>query len=102
MRTPPPRNTLVVIAGALFWACGSAATAFAHGSMIVPQSRIYRCAFDGDIENHQDPACRAAIDLGGKQAMDDWNGMRQANADGNQRGSGPRILNVRYEGFTSR
>lgn len=84
MRTPP-RNTLVVIAGASFWAFGSAATAFAHGTMIVPQSRIYRCAFDGDVENHQDPACRAAIDLGGKQAMYDWNGMRQANADGNHR-----------------
>lgn len=57
----------------------------AHGTMIVPESRIHRCAFDGNVENHQDPACRAAIDLGGKQAMYDWNGMRQAFADGRHR-----------------
>lgn len=57
----------------------------AHGTMIVPESRIHRCAFDGSVENHQDPACRAAIDLGGKQAMYDWNGMRQASADGRHR-----------------
>lgn len=56
-----------------------------HGTMIVPESRIHRCAFDGSIENHQDPACRAAVDAGGKQALYDWNGMRQASADGRHR-----------------
>ena len=57
----------------------------AHGTMIVPESRIHRCAFDGSIENHQDPACRAAVDAGGRQALYDWNGMRQASADGRHR-----------------
>jgi len=67
--------------------CGAftARSAFAHGTMIVPESRSHRCAFDGSIENHQDPACRAAIDLGGKQALYDWNGLRQAAADGRHR-----------------
>jgi len=66
-------------------ALAPATRAFAHGTMIVPESRIHRCAFDGNVENHQDPACRAAIDLGGKQAMYDWNGLRQAAADGRHR-----------------
>lgn len=57
----------------------------AHGTMIVPESRIHRCAFDGSIENHQDPACRAAVEAGGKQALYDWNGMRQASAAGRHR-----------------
>ncbi|MFN8600152.1 MAG: lytic polysaccharide monooxygenase [Candidatus Binatia bacterium] len=61
------------------------ARAGAHGTMIVPESRIHRCAFDGSIENHQDPACRAAVEAGGKQALYDWNGMRQASADGRHR-----------------
>lgn len=61
------------------------ARAGAHGTMIVPESRIHRCAFDGSIENHQDPACRAAIDAGGKQAMYDWNGIRQGDANGRHR-----------------
>ena len=76
------RNTLVAFAAALTMVIGSATAARAHGTMIVPESRIHRCAFDGSIENHQDPACRAAIELGGKQAMYDWNGLRQAAADG--------------------
>lgn len=79
------RTTLFVVAAALCGTLGNAAHAHAHGTMIVPESRIHRCAFDGNVENHQDPACRAAIDLGGKQAMYDWNGMRQANADGRHR-----------------
>jgi len=48
---------------------GGSSSVHAHGTMIVPESRIHRCAFDGSIENHQDPACRAAIDVGGKQAI---------------------------------
>lgn len=67
-------------------ALGVARLAHAHGTMLVPESRIHRCAFDGNIENHQDPACRAAIDLGGKQPLYDWNGVRQAAAAGNHRG----------------
>jgi chitin-binding protein len=68
------------IAGAVVAA--AATQGRAHGTMIVPESRIHRCAFDGSIENHQDPACRAAIDRGGKQALYDWNGIRQGDAAG--------------------
>ncbi|MEW6267936.1 MAG: lytic polysaccharide monooxygenase [Thermodesulfobacteriota bacterium] len=63
----------------------AATEARAHGTMLVPESRIHRCAFDGDVEDHQDPACRAAIEAGGKQALYDWNGVRQGAADGRHR-----------------
>ena len=79
------RTTLFVIAAALCGTPGLAARASAHGTMIVPESRIHRCAFDGSVENPQDPACRAAVDAGGTQALYDWNGMRQASADGRHR-----------------
>ena len=58
---------------------------FAHGTLIVPQSRIHFCRFGGNPENHSDPACRAAIALGGTQAIYDWNGVRQGNAAGRHR-----------------
>ena len=63
----------------------TARLAGAHGTMLVPESRIHRCAFDGSVENPQDPACRAVVAAGGKQALYDWNGMRQASADGRHR-----------------
>ncbi len=55
---------------------------YAHGTMIIPESRIYKCRFDGNPENHMDPACRAAIEVGGKQPIYDWNGVRQGDANG--------------------
>ncbi len=58
---------------------------YAHGTMLIPESRIYKCRFDGNPENHQDPACRAAIELGGKQPIYDWNGVRQGDANGQHR-----------------
>jgi chitin-binding protein len=64
---------------------GAPTRAHAHGTMLVPESRIHRCAFDGSIESHPDPACRAAVDAGGKQALYDWNGVRQGAADGRHR-----------------
>ena len=57
----------------------------AHGTIVVPPSRVYECRFNGNPENHQDPACRAAIELGGTQPMYDWNGIRQGNANGQHR-----------------
>ena len=54
----------------------------AHGTMVVPPSRVYECRFNGNPENHQDPACRAAVELGGTQPMYDWNGIRQGSANG--------------------
>ncbi len=53
-----------------------------HGTMVVPPSRVHECRFNGNPENHQDPACRAAVAAGGTQAMYDWNGVRQGNANG--------------------
>ena len=79
------RLPALVLGSALLAVPSLATRAAAHGTMIVPESRIHRCAFDGTIENHQDPACRAAIDAGGRQAIYDWNGLRQALADGRHR-----------------
>lgn len=57
-------------------------TTWAHGTMVVPESRVYKCRFNGNPENHQNPACRAAVRLGGTQPIYDWNGVRQGNANG--------------------
>ncbi|MEM7194374.1 MAG: lytic polysaccharide monooxygenase auxiliary activity family 9 protein [Pseudomonadota bacterium] len=55
--------------------------ALSHGTILVPESRIYKCRFSGNPENHADPACRAAIDLGGTQPIYDWTAILQSNAD---------------------
>lgn len=56
--------------------------ALAHGTMAVPESRVYHC-FLNNPENPTDPACAAAKDVAGSQAFYDWNGIRQGNAAGN-------------------
>ncbi|WP_105102805.1 lytic polysaccharide monooxygenase [Microbulbifer pacificus] len=57
-------------------------TSQAHGTMEVPESRIYNC-FLNNPENPSDPACAAAKAVGGTQPFYDWNEINQANADGN-------------------
>ncbi|KAG1257702.1 hypothetical protein G6F65_015815 [Rhizopus arrhizus] len=59
-----------------------AGTASAHGTMTTPVSRVYAC-FQGNPENPTNPACAAAKAVGGAQACYDWNGINQANANGN-------------------
>lgn len=59
-----------------------AGNAFAHGTMTTPVSRVYAC-FQGNPENPTNPACAAAKAIGGSQAFYDWNGINQANANGN-------------------
>lgn len=54
----------------------------AHGSMLVPESRVYNCFLSGP-ENPNNPACAAAKDVAGPQAFYDWNGVNQAAAHGN-------------------
>lgn len=54
--------------------------AMAHGSMETPVSRIYNCFLEGP-ENPKSDACIAAVQAGGKQALYDWNGVNQGNAD---------------------
>ena len=56
-------------------------SAHAHGTMLIPASRIHKCRFNGNPENHQDPACRAAIAQAGTQPIYDWNGIRQGDAN---------------------
>lgn len=64
---------------------GASQVAEAHGSMLVPESRSHYCRFSGDLANHSDPACRAAIDVGGTRPLVEWNGVRQGSARGQHR-----------------
>ena len=75
-RTLPLRLTAVI--GSLL--CAS--QVLAHGTMSVPESRVYNC-FQNNPENPSDPACAAAKEVAGSQAFYDWNGINQANAAGN-------------------
>ncbi|WP_231758733.1 lytic polysaccharide monooxygenase [Microbulbifer elongatus] len=58
--------------------------AHSHGTMEVPESRIYNC-FLNNPESPSDPACAAAKAVGGTQPFYDWNEINQANAAGNHR-----------------
>ncbi|WP_051687235.1 lytic polysaccharide monooxygenase [Microbulbifer sp. HZ11] len=62
----------------------TAIDAHSHGTMEVPESRIYNC-FLNNPENPSDPACAAAKAVGGTQPFYDWNEINQANAAGNHR-----------------
>jgi len=57
-------------------------SAFAHGTMSKPTSRVYAC-YLGNPENPTNPACAAAKQLGGAQPFYDWAGVNQAHANGN-------------------
>lgn len=62
----------------------SPADAIAHGTMVIPESRVYNCYLNNP-ENPSDPACAAAKAVAGPQAFYDWNGINQGNANGNHR-----------------
>jgi len=53
----------------------------AHGSFEEPISRVYSCYLEGP-ENPMSEACRAAVRIGGTQALYDWNEVNQAMAGG--------------------
>ncbi|WP_137940020.1 lytic polysaccharide monooxygenase [Chitinivorax sp. B] len=48
----------------------------AHGSFDVPVSRVLNCFKEGP-ESPKSAACRAAVEVGGAQALYDWNGINQ-------------------------
>ncbi len=54
--------------------------AYGHGSMETPSSRIYNCFLENP-ENPKSDACKAAVQEGGTQALYDWNGVNQGNAN---------------------
>lgn len=56
----------------------------AHGSMQSPISRIYGCYLEGP-EHPTSAACKAAVALGGTQALYDWNEVNLPNANGQSR-----------------
>ncbi len=64
--------------------------ALAHGSMTYPPSRTYACYEDGRLNGNGDlnptnPACAAAVQLGGKQPLWDWYGNLISQAGGRHR-----------------
>ena len=52
----------------------------AHGTFTTPVSRIYNCFLENP-ENPQSDSCKEAVAVGGKQALYDWNGVNQGNAN---------------------
>ncbi|MFK8912058.1 lytic polysaccharide monooxygenase [Streptomyces sp. YS-3] len=59
----------------------AAGPAAAHGSMTDPVSRVSACYAEGP-EHPRSAACKAAVALGGTQALYDWNAVNIANAAG--------------------
>jgi chitin-binding protein len=71
------RRVIAAAAAALLG--GGSNTAAAHGSAEYPISRQYAC-----YKNNNQPACQAAAQFS-SQAVYDWNGVNQGNANGNHR-----------------
>ncbi|MCK7623187.1 lytic polysaccharide monooxygenase [Streptomyces sp. RS10V-4] len=59
----------------------TATPAAAHGSMSDPVSRVAACYAEGP-ESPTSAACKAAVRVGGTQALYDWNGVRDGDAGG--------------------
>ncbi|STY31311.1 secreted cellulose-binding protein [Legionella wadsworthii] len=53
---------------------------FAHGSMETPISRVYQC-YKENPENPKSEACKAAVAIGGKQPIYNWNEVNQPAAN---------------------
>ena len=68
----------------------TATNAFAHGTPTAPGSRGYLCYTDahwtgGDLDP-RNAACKAAVDLGGKQPLWDWFGTLRSDGGGRMAG----------------
>lgn len=70
------------LALAILGSVAASGTAFAHGTLSKPSSRVYSC-YQGNPENPTNPACAAAKAVGGAQPFYDWAGINQAAANGN-------------------
>ena len=71
-----------VIALSVIAGIATSGSAFAHGTLSKPASRVYAC-YQGNPENPTNPACAAAKAIGGAQPFYDWAGVNQAEAHGN-------------------
>lgn len=71
-----------VIALSVIAGIATSGSAFAHGTLSKPASRVYAC-YQGNPENPTNPACAAAKAIGGAQPFYDWAGINQAEANGN-------------------
>lgn len=59
----------------------AAGLAFGHGATEFPMSRVFGCY----LSSNGSAACKAAVALGGEQAVYDWNGVNIGNAAGRHR-----------------
>ncbi|MEV4613961.1 lytic polysaccharide monooxygenase [Kitasatospora sp. NPDC049258] len=76
--------TAVALAGCALAGTLGSGTASAHGSMQNPVSRVEGCYLEGP-EHPKSAACKAAVTLGGTQALYDWNAVRIGDAGGRHR-----------------
>ncbi len=60
--------------------CVPAEFVYSHGTFTTPVSRIYNCFLENP-ENPTSDSCKEAVAVGGKQALYDWNGVNQGNAN---------------------
>ncbi|OIJ90801.1 chitin-binding protein [Streptomyces sp. MUSC 14] len=81
---PPRRKAAVVVALGSTALALAASPATAHGSMGDPVSRVSQCYAEGP-ESPRSAACKAAVAVGGTQALYDWNGVRIGDAAGRHR-----------------
>ena len=77
------KRSIVIVFLAALMALMLISQTFAHGSMETPISRIYQCRKEGP-ERPKSAACKAAVQVGGTQALYDWNGVNQL-AGGNHK-----------------
>lgn len=78
------RPTAAMVAVMASLVLTASAQVLAHGSMETPVSRVYNCFQEGP-ENPKSAACKEAVRVGGTQALYDWNGVNQGNANGQHR-----------------
>ncbi|MDF3290414.1 lytic polysaccharide monooxygenase auxiliary activity family 9 protein [Streptomyces silvisoli] len=74
----------VVVGSPLLFMALTATPARAHGSLDKPVSRVLACYQEGP-EHPASAACRAAVAVGGTQALYDWNAVRLGDAGGRSR-----------------
>lgn len=55
----------------------SSVSAYAHGTLVEPVSRVYKCYEQLRDGNKLSPACQAAVNKSGVQMLYDWNGINQ-------------------------
>ncbi|KAB8037686.1 hypothetical protein GCL60_10960 [Silvanigrella paludirubra] len=70
--------TVILFSNLISYSC------FAHGTMEYPKSRVYNCFLENP-EHPKSDACKNLVNTYGSEALYNWNGINQANANDNHR-----------------